>query len=273
MLIKISTISLNIEVYSSGKKSPGIIFFFHGFTGSLEDWKQIIPSIDPRFKIISVDLIGHGKSDSPNDVSLYSAKALVEQTSELIKKFGEGKIILSGYSMGARAALLFAVKHPEMLEGLILESASAGIKEKSLRIERAKSDQHLAEYIESHPIEEFVDYWMNMDLFDSQKNLPKEKFASIRNSKLKNSQTGLANSLRGFSTGKMPFLYDKITKVKCRTLLITGELDKKYTLINSEMLKKFPAADHQIIKNAGHNTHLEKPKDFARILNSFLSAY
>ncbi len=273
MLIKLSTVSLNVEVYSSKTTSSGILFFFHGFTGSSEDWKQVIPSIDQRFKIIAVDLIGHGKSDSPDNVSLYSAKAMIEQISELIKNFGEEKIILAGYSMGARAALSFAVKHPEMLEGLILESASAGIKEKSLRIERAKSDQHLVEYIVSHPIDEFVDYWMNIDLFDSQKNLSKEKFDSVRNSKLKNCKTGLANSLRGFSTGKMPFLLDKITKVKCRTLLINGELDKKYTLINSELLKKFPAADHQIIKNAGHNTHLEKPKEFVRILNSFLRAY
>ena len=273
MLIKLSTVSLNVEVYSRQETSSGILFFFHGFTGSSEDWKQIIHSIDPRFKIIAVDLVGHGKSDSPNDVSLYSAKSMVEQTLELIKKFTKEKIILAGYSMGGRAALSFAVKHPEMLKGLILESASAGIKEKSLRSERVNSDEQLARYIEAHSLEEFVDFWMNIDLFDSQKNLPKEKFAAVRTSKLKNCKSGLANSLRGFSTGKMPFLSDNITRIKCQTLLITGELDKKYTLINSEMLKKFPAADHVIIKNAGHNTHLEQPEEFSQTINSFLSSY
>ena len=91
---------------------------------------------------------------------------MVEQTLELIKKFTKEKIILAGYSMGGRAALSFAVKHPEMLKGLILESASAGIKEKSLRSERVNSDEQLARYIEAHSLEEFVDFWMNIDLFD-----------------------------------------------------------------------------------------------------------
>ena len=273
MLIKLSSISLNVEVYPSKNPSTDFIFLLHGFTGSSGDWKQIVPSICSQFNLAAVDLIGHGMSDSPEDVSFYSSKSIVEQITELIKYFTGGKIILAGYSMGGRAALSFAVKHPEMLKGLILESTSAGIEEKSLRTARSNSDNELACYIESHSTGKFIDYWMNIDLFASQKNLPEEKLNAVRSSKLKNNRTGLANTLRGFSTGKMPLLLDQIKKIKCKTLLITGDLDTKYTLINSELLKQFPAAEHVIVKNAGHNIHLEKPEDFIRVINSFLNKF
>ncbi len=77
--------------------------------------------------------------------------------------------------MGGRAALSYAVKYPEKLAGLILESTSAGIADEKLREERVRSDEKIIKIIEEKSIEEFVEYWMNQDLFASLKNLPKEK--------------------------------------------------------------------------------------------------
>ncbi len=272
-MIDLHGIPLNVEAHSSGSGSSDYIFFLHGFTGSSGDWKNIITSIDSRFNIAAVDLIGHGKSSSPENISLYSAGSIVEQIGMIVKHFTEEKIFLAGYSMGGRASLSFAVNHPEMLRGLILESTSAGIKKEKQRTERVKLDNELADFVESHSIEEFVEYWMNVDLFASQKNLPKEKLDEVRKLKLRNSKTGLANSLRGFGTGKMPFLLDQIKKIKCKTLLITGELDSKFTSINSEMVDVFPDAKHIVIKKAGHNTHLEKPAEFAGVINTFLREF
>jgi 2-succinyl-6-hydroxy-2,4-cyclohexadiene-1-carboxylate synthase len=80
----------------------------------------------------------------------------------------------------------------------------------------------------------------------------------------------LANSLRGSGTGKMKPLYEYLKNIRAKVLLITGELDTKFTDINSGMGKLFPNAKHEIIKNAGHNTHLEEPERFIGILNDFL---
>jgi 2-succinyl-6-hydroxy-2,4-cyclohexadiene-1-carboxylate synthase len=66
-------------------------------------------------------------------------------------------------------------------------------------------------------------------------------------------------------------LFEHLKEVKCKTLLITGELDTKFTNINSEIVKLFPNAEHKIIKNAGHNTHLEDPEKFIKEVNKFLN--
>ncbi len=270
MLIKTSNTSLNVEELSSSTKAKFTLVFLHGFTGSSADWKNISSNINGEYKIFAVDLIGHGKSDSPEDVSLYSASSQTKQLSELFAKITKGKLILAGYSMGGRTALSFAVIYPQMLKGLILESTTAGISDKKLRGDRIKSDEELANFILNNPIDNFVDYWMNLDIFSSQKNLSKQILSKIRTDKIRNNKIGLVNSLRGFGTGIMPPLFDSLKNIKIKTLLISGELDLKYTNINGEMVKIFPDAQHKVIRNAGHNVHLEQPQEYYDVINNYL---
>jgi len=69
----------------------------------------------------------------------------------------------------------------------------------------------------------------------------------------------------------MPALHDKLQLIKCKTLVITGELDIKFTQINSELVKSFPSAKHLVIKNTGHIVHFEKPDIFVEVVNGFLN--
>jgi 2-succinyl-6-hydroxy-2,4-cyclohexadiene-1-carboxylate synthase len=174
--------------------------------------------------------------------------------------------------MGGRAALSFASKYPELIKGLILESTSAGISEERLRNERLDQDQKLAEFIEAHTIGEFVEYWINISLFDSQKKMSAEKQENLKRLKLNNSKTGLANCLKGFSTGMMPPLFISLKDITAKTLLISGSLDLKYTALNKDLVRCFPNSEHIIIKNAGHNVHLEQPVQFADVINDYLKS-
>ena len=272
MLINLESFKINVELFrEENKLNSPLLVFLHGFTGSSYDWNLIIPSINPELPAAAIDLIGHGKSNSPEDINFYTTESLTKQIFEVVNQIAKNKIVLIGYSMGGRAGLSFTAKHPEIVEALILESSSAGIKDDILRNERAKKDEELADYIETHSIEDFVDHWMNIELFNTQRRFSNKKRDQIKELKLQNNKTGLANSLRGFSTGKMPPLFDKLISIKTRTLLITGELDTKFTEINSEMVKLLPKAEHKIIENAGHNTHLEESKRFIEAVNNFLN--
>jgi 2-succinyl-6-hydroxy-2,4-cyclohexadiene-1-carboxylate synthase len=271
--IQLSNVSLNVEEYNCNSSANDYIFFLHGFSGSSRDWNDIIPSLNNKYNVIAIDLIGHGKSDLPGDISLYSTESITEQTRQVILHYTGDPVIIAGYSMGGRAALSFASKYPQMIKGLILESTSAGIIDETLRKERADQDKKLAEFILSHTLEEFVDYWMNISLFDSQKKLPERNLAKIKESKLKNSKTGLANSLRGFGAGVMPPLFNVIKNITAKTLLISGELDSKYTSINKQLVSAFPNAVHIYVEKAGHNVHLEQPLSYIDVINDFLNQF
>ncbi|HEX2868319.1 MAG TPA: 2-succinyl-6-hydroxy-2,4-cyclohexadiene-1-carboxylate synthase [Ignavibacteriales bacterium] len=275
MKIQLNDLEINIEKLSStdeDSKAEGTIpvLFLHGFSGSSGDWKFLFDKLPKGFTPYAMDIVGHGKSSSPGEVSLYSSEAVTSQILGILDYLNFDQVFLAGYSMGGRAALSFAVNNPQRLKGLILESSTAGITDESERRERRSSDLRLADFIENNPIEAFVDYWMDVPLFATLKKLPEDVYRAVRESKMHNSKTGLANSLRGFSTGLMPGLWDRLQEINCRTLLITGELDKKFTRINIEMSRKIKPSDHEVIASAGHNIHLEKPEIFLNLLDGFL---
>lgn len=271
MIIALSEINLNVNLYPfSGDNN--FVFFFHGFTGSGKDWDPIIGNLDKRFNYVTVDLPGHGLTESPPDVLLYTPDSIIKLVSELISHFTENKIILVGYSMGGRAALLYSVRKKERVRGLILEGATAGIKDETARKLRKTDDDELADYIGKHTIEEFVDQWMNLEIFKSQKKIP-EKLTKLREEKIRNNKLGLANSLRGFSTGSMPVVFDELKSLHCKTLLISGELDYKYSRLNSEMSSLIPYSKQLVVPGAGHNVHVEKPGPFIAAVNEFLQTY
>lgn len=273
MLIETSGIKINVSISENVDSAKNLIVFLHGFTGSLKDWDEVRKNISPNYATLTLDLIGHGLSDSPAELSFYNADSIIKQIFDVINHFNKEKIVLVGYSMGGRAALSFAEKYPEKIKALVLESTSPGIKDEVERNKRKQTDDELAEFILANPIENFVDKWMNLEIFKSQKSLSKEKLQAIRNQKLLNNKIGLANSLRGFGTGVMPELYDSLSDITVPTLLITGELDEKFTKINSDIVKLFPIVDHKVVNYAGHNTHLEKPDQFISVMNNFIHTF
>lgn len=271
MKVKLENLNLNCIVYSSEGKPAYDVLVLHGFTGSANDWNFLIPSLSRNNNVFALDLIGHGQSDSPDDLSMYSTDSIIEQINTTIEQISAANLIIIGYSMGGRAALSYAVSYPGKVSGLILESTTWGIPEENFRNERIKSDKKLAEYILSNDVEKFVDYWMNIDLFATQKKLPAKILSEVRKNKLKNNKIGLANSLLGFGTGSMPPLHNLVNKIKAPVLLITGEHDSKFTQINSEIKRYILNAAHITIPGAGHNVHLERPDEFINVINNFLN--
>jgi 2-succinyl-6-hydroxy-2,4-cyclohexadiene-1-carboxylate synthase len=276
MILNISGINIYFDQYLNKSSRPSHsknVILIHGFTGSSKDWEEIIPRLSKDYNYYAIDLIGHGNSDSHGEKKHYNADFIIELIQKFIADIFSEKVFLIGYSMGGRAALTYSAKYPETLEGLILESSTAGIKNENERKDRIKNDEEIAKFIGDHSIEEFIDFWMNLDTFNTQRRFSNSKLTAIKKSKLNNNKVGLSNFLRGFGTGQMPQLYDKLKNIKCKTLLITGDLDEKFTLINKEMASILPDAKHISIKNSGHNTHLEEPKKFIDLINKYLQEF
>jgi len=251
-------------------KNRTTLLFIHGFTGSSKDWKNILPQIDQSFSCVAIDLIGHGNSPSPEEITFYEIDSIVEQIKTVLDELKINKVILTAYSMGGRVTLNFANTYPQFIKGLILESTTPGIKDETERKERFENDKALSQKILDIGTEKFAEYWMNLPIFSSQNKLPEKILETIKTDKSLNNPVGLANSLIGFSTGKMDPLWSHLNKLNFPVLLIAGELDSKYNTLNQKMNDFLPSSELHIVKNAGHNIHLEKPSEFIILVNSFL---
>lgn len=264
----------SINVICNGDSVPKgkiPIIFLHGFTGCANDWLFLFDKLNPKFFPIAIDLPGHGKSIVPNNLDYFSPQYYSQIVNLVLNEFNIEKAVFVGYSMGGRAALSFAVENPSKILALILESATAGIKNEKERIARINSDLLLADKIISDGIDDFVDYWLNLPFFVSLKNLEAKIYAGLVEVKKSNSPTGLSNSLKGFSTGIMPSLWNNLASLTFPTLLIAGSSDSKYVKINNEMNQILPNSTLKIMENCGHNTHLEKQEEFVIFVNDFLN--
>ena len=270
MKLKVEDIEFNLLLDESNYDQTKIpVIFLHGFTGAAEDWQFILNKLPSRFYPVAVDLIGHGKTDSPVNPSYYTCTSIVRQLDSIFTQLGFNNIIIVGYSMGGRVALSYSLTHPHRIKASVLESATAGIQDICSKKERVELDYLLAEKIKNEGVESFLDFWFDTPLFESLKNLP--DFLAMKKKRLKNNVTGLSNSLMNFSTGLMMSYWEKISSLNFPVLLISGENDKKYTDINKLMKIKFPNALHSSIPDCGHNVHLEKPEVFTKLVSEFLT--
>jgi 2-succinyl-6-hydroxy-2,4-cyclohexadiene-1-carboxylate synthase len=265
--LAINGVHYNFE--EAGEGSP--LLLLHGFTGSEATWESNLPAFKPYFRVVTVDLPGHGASDAPADPQCYSIEQTAAAIAAILDSLKIAKAAVLGYSMGGRVALYFAVHYPERVERLILESASPGLPTGQERADRAASDEALAGFIEQKGLVAFVDHWEKLPLFASQANLPEEVRAALRRQRLQNRPTGLAHSLRGIGTGQQPSLWENLAGLSCPALLLTGELDPKFKAIGQQMQVRLPAARLEIVGGAGHTIHLEKPREFENLVKGFLT--
>lgn len=266
--MKVSIEKLDYYVEILNENQFPVIVFLHGFTGSTKTWGKVAAAL-PGYKIVLVDLLGHGRTTVPEDASRSVMELQVRDLKLLFSRLGLASFTLAGYSMGGRTALAYAAEYPESVDALILESASPGLKRAAERLERQQRDSELALKILANGIHSFVQKWENIPLFESQKKLPSKVQEEIRAERLAQQPLGLANSLIGMGTGSQPSYWSKLKDLAIPVLLITGSLDLKFDAIAKEMHKAFPQAKHKIVE-AGHAIHVEKPAEFATIVDEYL---
>ena len=268
MRLPVNGIELNAERAGAGQP----LLLLHGFTGSTETWAPVLQRLAAESQIVAIDLIGHGQSDAPADWTRYSFERCVADLVELLDTLGIARTDLIGYSLGGRVALHLAAAAPERVRGLIIESASPGLADPTERRTRLASDLVLADEIERAGLEAFVHGWERQPLFASQRSLPAAERMMLRSQRLRNDSRGLANSLRGMSAGRQEPLWERLPGLATPTLILVGELDRKYCELGRQMATDLPNARLEVIPKAGHTIHLERPGHFADAVLPFLRA-
>lgn len=266
-------VTLQVTDRGSG---PSIVVL-HGFTGSAAAMAPLTDRLERRHRVVAPDLIGHGRSDAPADVTPYRMDAVTEQVWALCDALDLDVVHLVGYSMGGRIALAAAALHPDRLTaaagrtrlaGLTLIGASAGITDPGDRAIRAAADEALADRILTDGLAAFVDRWAENPLFTTQARLGPAHLEATRRQRLASNPQGLANSLRGTGTGAQPSLHDLLSTVTVPVCLIVGALDAKFRAIAADLAGRLPDARVVVVPGAGHAVHLEAPDACAAAVTS-----
>ncbi|HET9251122.1 MAG TPA: 2-succinyl-6-hydroxy-2,4-cyclohexadiene-1-carboxylate synthase [Candidatus Eisenbacteria bacterium] len=270
--IEIRGLPYSVVAAGLGPASSGTILFLHGFAGGAEDWTWIAEWIrENGFASIAVDLPGHGYTDSPSDPERYAPGSVVRDLTEMLDALGVPAVHVFGYSMGARLALRMALDAPERVRSLILESGTTGLPDPDARRERREKDEQLARDIESRGIEWFVPHWEALPIFSTQRALPSEIRDAQRARRLLQRPEGLARALRGMGQGSEADLTPRLPEVAVPALILAGEQDATYRAHAERLASGIPDSKQVVIRDAGHNIHLEQPEALGMVVTLTLN--
>jgi 2-succinyl-6-hydroxy-2,4-cyclohexadiene-1-carboxylate synthase len=237
--------------------SGPVLVWLHGFTQTKDSAHQFRSILAGTNEVLTLDLPGHGE----NAAILASLDETVDLLAEVL---ADEPFTLGGYSFGARVALHFALRYPTRVIQLVVLGATRGIADDTEREERRRSDDALAERIETIGAEAFLDEWLAREMFASLPNDPLERAARSTNA------AGLAGSLRLAGTGAQRWLAPELSSLSVPTLALAGALDPKFRLEATAIAEDVVNGCATFVTDAHHAAHLEQPQRCAAQVMDFI---
>jgi 2-succinyl-6-hydroxy-2,4-cyclohexadiene-1-carboxylate synthase len=220
-----------------------------GFTQTASSWRDVADVLRESCDVIAVDV---PQRDS------------FERTAIAIGARGE-RAVYVGYSMGGRLCLRLALDRPDLIEGLVLVSASPGLADADERAARVAADEQLAQDVARDGVDAFLRTWLAQPLFAT---VPADAPGLADRRVL--TPEFLAHCLRVLGTGTMEPLWDRLGYLRMPVALVTGRSDAKFDRIAERMLERMHGgAVTHVRLDGGHALPLEAPA----VLGGFVAAF
>lgn len=115
----IEVLGVRLHVRDTGPPGAPALLMLHGFGASLHTWEALAPRLEPRFRVIRLDLPGFGLTgtDPADD---YTDDRVIAVLATLLDRLGVARATVLGSSMGGRIAWRFAAARPERVAKLVL---------------------------------------------------------------------------------------------------------------------------------------------------------
>jgi pimeloyl-ACP methyl ester carboxylesterase len=114
---------LHVHYRDQGRRDGPTLVLVHGYLASLDAWEPWFTRMGTDFRIITLDLPGHGLTRAPDSL-MPSTMDYVAVVDQVTVELGVERFVLGGNSMGGNIAWAYALAHPKKLEGLILVDAA-----------------------------------------------------------------------------------------------------------------------------------------------------
>jgi len=239
-----------------------ILVLIHGFIESLEIWIEFSASLSEDFKVISVDLPGHGKSEMVDVV--HSMDLMADVVKSVLDKEGVDSCVMLGHSMGGYVTLAFADKYPGIVKGMVIFHSHAACdtpegmanRDRAIRVAHSQHSSFIYAFIP--------------ELF-APENVEKypEQVVALRTEASKLTSDSIVAALEGMKLreDKLSFLSEFPGPV----LFIIGKKDSKVQM--DKMLEQIAIPKHAeslILGDAGHMGYIEEKEITLEAIRCFV---
>ena len=261
--IQVNDIDLHYE--SVGKGEP--LLLIHGLGSRIQDWENQIAYFAERYRVVALDLRGHGDSDKPPGP--YSSKLFADDIAKLIRSLDIGSAHVVGLSLGGFIACQLAVDHGDLVRTLVVVNSVPDLPRDTLSDRfRIRSTLLLRQLIVRFFGMRALGHFLGKKLF------PRADQEELRQTFIErwadNDKNAYLSSLATVPTWNLEHRLGSIT---CPACLISGEHDFFPLSLKESYTKKMPDARLVVIPNSGHFTPMDEPERFNDEVISFLSEY
>ena len=227
------------------------ILLSHGHAAATQMWADQVAVISQKYRIITWDLRGHGRSDCPANPELYSVEHTVDDIAAILDDCNIDKAVIGGHSLGGVMAFQFQLKYPERVKAMAILNSGPGFRKDSAR-----------------------DKW-NLGCERTASSLEKKGLAALSKSDEVHGEWhsdvwGLIHAARGIMTHDDARMIDNLSNIDVPVLVLVGAQDEEFLGAANYMERKIPDVEKAIIENAGHAANLDQPAVFNGLVMSFL---
>ncbi|MGB0732723.1 MAG: alpha/beta fold hydrolase [Pontibacterium sp.] len=255
-----TTLALHHKIVGEGEP----LLIMHGLFGNLDNWGAQIKALSEKYKVIALDLRNHGKSPHHDEVGY---KAMANDVIALMDDLNLKAAHIVGHSMGGKVAMQLAMNYPHRVNKLVIVDIApvqypahhsdvfAGLNSVDLAsiANRTAADKQLAEHVDNEGVRAFL-----------LRNLYRDDAKQFQ----------WRMNLKGLEAHYNQIAAPPIGKVYNDSVLFIKGAKSDYMVeaYRDALLSLFPKATYQVIAEAGHWPHAEKPAQFTRTLVSYLES-
>lgn len=251
----------NINYFLSGSGDKNIILL-HGFLESSLMWEEFTSRWKKDYKIIAIDLPGHGGTDTLAEVN--STLLMADAVDSVLKNENVSSAIFIGHSMGGYVALAVGERYQEKVKGVILLNSTA-LADSDLK----KGDRDRAiKVMQKNPSIFINESIPNLFATDHREKFT-EEIKNVIQEALKTNTNGACDCLRGMKErdDKTFLLKENRFPVK----FVAGAKDNVIPIDKvKEQIKLHPNIQFEIFEESGHMSFLEAKEECFRSINDFL---
>lgn len=248
-----STLERNgVTIYYEDHGTGLPVLLTHGYSATSEMWSGQVEALRDRYRVITWDMRGHGKSDSPEDPGQYSEAATVDDMAAVLGACGVDRAVIGGLSLGGYMSMAFHLRYPEMVKALMLFDTGPGYKSDSARDAWNETAEERARAFEERGLDAL--------------GKSAEVLASSHTS-----AAGLARAARGMLRQFDARVIESLPGIVVPVLVVVGDADKPYLNATEYMVKKIAGAQKVVVPDAGHASNIDQPDVFTGAVERFLS--
>jgi len=251
--------NLNVNYTETGRGRALILL--HGFLENLQMWDAYVAVLSKRYRVVCIDLLGHGQSDCHGYV--HTMEDMADGVKAVLRHLNLRRYIMIGHSMGGYVALAYGDLYPDNLIGIGLFFSTP----KDDNPERKELRLRAMEAAKAHPKTYIKSSIQNLFWSESLTRY-KAEVAYVTAEALKTSQQGIVAALAGMR--ERPDREALMHFGPYKFLVINGKRDAVLPIAQMHEIMKAPNVTHHLITEHGHMGHIEDAEICLHMIQKFI---